>query len=303
MVTTGLKRILERRGFEKSPLFSVNNINTSGGRINWELYNYVSLEKILLKWHHALYVLSHSQVFTDAVYESFSGKMFTRRGLPPRRLSYIITIANNKYGDFLRRDISDSDSTLVKELIIDAFKGVKIGQNIIFPVIYYPYMDKQYFDHANWNKVPVYISISDVLHRKDKYLIYELKKVDIDPYSSLKKDKVKCSCSTSLLSENSSCSCKGDQNNFSNNPNDVINKFISLNQFSKFSQKPILYIGYGDLTGYGGYILIQQCRCHIRIGGATSYCSTNGDGQFCASVIPCPNVDCPSKGFDLAYDL
>lgn len=300
MVSIGLKKTLSKKELPGLTTQFRYDLNTEQGRTKWELENFNFLEKILTRWHNAVHILSNSQVFTDGVYEYFSNKTSSRKGLAPIKLKEILLFIKNKYKNYLRIDISEEDLKIIFEFESELQKGIRIGFNTIFPVLYYPYMEKQYYDHANWNKVPEAISISDVLYRKDKYVIKHLTKIDINPFSKSKmsSENESCSCKEGKKCGSSECNCNRISNNDSTLNRGSGNLILTLEKFAPYNQKPILFVGYGDTSGYNGNIMVAKCYCQVKICGTVSYCSTDGTGQFCSSWIPCPKVDCPSKGFD-----
>jgi hypothetical protein len=305
MVSIGLSKALNRKEIQTIGNPSTYLLRTKQGRINWELKNYSELEKVMLKWHNAVYILSHSQIFTDGIYEYFAFKDPSDKNFSTNRINDIIQFISSKYKTYLRRDISEEELQNINDFLVDIRKGHKIDNNIIFPVIYYPFMDKSYYDHANWNKVPEAVGISDIIHRKKKYRVRKLKKIDINPYSKSnnKCSNNNCTCKESLSNENKLCNCKTTLNDSTAGIEEPKLLNLSLDEFQPFNQKPIIYVGYGDTFGHTGYKLIARCKCMIRISGTVSYCSTNGDGKDCSEWLPCPNVACPSKGWEWDYSF
>ena len=292
MLSIGLSKALNRKEIQTIGNPSTNLLRTKQGRRNWELKNYSELEKILTRWQQAVFIMAQSQVFTEALYNFFSEKRNDIPGYDLTRLKDVLLYIQKKYGNYLRKDICANDLQLILSLDKDFQQGVIVEGNRIFPTVYYPYMDRQYFDHANWNKQPHSIAVVEVLANKD--LISEIK---------LNTEKnTTCQCS-----KESSCGCKG------NTKNNIDKLQPKIHQFSKhgplIERLPVIHIGYTDLFGHSGTIQNAACYCVIQYGGGggtltVSYCGSGGKGGFCTYNYDCRsgNDQCRTKESQIPRD-
>jgi hypothetical protein len=196
---TSVQRHKAFRGFVPEHRYTVHSAE---GRKAWELQHYTELEALLLKWQLALAILIKSQVFTDGMYDFFAARKFYK-GFDQARLSEILLYLENRFGAYLRKDITQSEREILRSVHKAIYEGVVIGGVRIFPEVYYPYMDKLYFDHANWNRVPKGVGIADVLGHKEKYVFANVNSGNT--VTQAKESEKGCGCS------GSGCGCKESQ--------------------------------------------------------------------------------------------
>lgn len=280
MITAGLEKILRRRSIQSDGLYTNQSLRTKQGRKQWELRHYDQLEKNLLNWQNAIIALTQSEIFNEGLYYFFT------RNQPKYFLAPIKAIMNyidQEYGNYLRLDISAIDRRRIKDLISETHTGIKIGSNRIFPTIHYPFLDRQYFNHANWNKQPENVVVMEVLATKNQISI-------IDQNSNTSQ---KCSCT-----EKESCGCNKEKSCSERISSDLTNlqktKMGNLQDYlSEFRSKPIIHVGYADLLGHSGSILYVRCYCQIQGNGGDTlgapHCKAGARGQWCTY-----NYDCNS---------
>jgi hypothetical protein len=278
MLSIGISQALNRKKIQTIGNPYTNLLRTKQGRINWELKNYSELEKILTRWQKAVFIMAQSQVFTEGLYDFFSKRRNDLVGFDSAMLKDVLLYIRKEYGNYLRKDISAEDLHFIRSVDKEIQQGVNIERNRIFPTVYYPYMDKQYFDHSNWNKIPTGISISDVLFRKKINSIIHT----VDEQES------KSGC-------NSNCNCSSNSSSKKPGYNSQNENFLETLKIQ--AKMPILYVGYSDINGHTGYYLNSDCGCQIQYGGLPGdtlqapRCKSDGRGQFCGKQ-PCSSAPC-----------
>jgi len=284
MVSIGLSKALNRKEIQTIGNPSTYLLRTKQGRINWELKNYSELEKILTRWQQAVFIMAQSQVFTEGLYYFFASRRNTRRTFDTARLNEIIMFIQYKYGNYLRKDINDLDLALIKNVMEEMKSGVLIDGNRIFPSLSYPFMDKQYFNHENWNRNPDGIAFISIPHNLDQYKIILLNSKN----STKNEEGGGCGCKSEKGTDRENSNENSRSNTTScSNPISQINNFNrkirihpKLNGFKLFDKLPIIYIEYSDLNGHSGYYMITDCTCQIEGDTLSAFnCTGNGSGR------------------------
>jgi hypothetical protein len=274
---TSVQRHKAFRGFVPEHRYQVHSAE---GRKAWELQHYAELEALLLKWQQALSILIKSQVFTDGVYDFFASRKFYK-GFDQARLSEILLYLENRFGAYLRKDITQVERDILRSVHKDIYHGVVVNGVRIFPEVYYPYMDKLYFDHANWNRVPKGVGIADVLEHKEKYIITNVHSLHSQGVEE--KSEGGCGCT------GSDCGCKSNQNfNELSNPTSIHGiQRVSVKDFEAYKKivlSNIIFIGYSVHSGFEMPRLAADCYCtrpSIDNLYSHSFCSQYGGAGYC----------------------
>jgi hypothetical protein len=294
---TSVQRHKAFRGFVPEHRYTVHSAE---GRKAWELQHYTELEALLLKWQLALAILIKSQVFTNGMYDFFAARKFYK-GFDQARLSEILLYLENRYGAYLRKDIAQSERDILRSVQKDIYEGVVIGGVRIFPEVYYPYMDKLYFDHANWNRVPKGVGIADVLGHKENYIIANVHLLPSQGADN--KSEGGCGCA------GSDCGCKGNLEKLTSFGETKIKdvdwlQVPTYEAYSEMVKSPFIFIGYWIKTGvYAFPREVTDCTCTIPVGSestdAASWCKpgNNGGGWCGKGACPAATCTCGNRGF------
>jgi hypothetical protein len=270
------------RGFVPEHRYTVHSAE---GRKAWELQHYTELEALLLKWQLALAILIKSQVFTDGVYDFFAERKFYK-GFDQARLSEILLYLENRYGAFLRKDITQSERDILRSVQKDIYEGAVIGGVRIFPEVYYPYMDKLYFDHANWNRVPKGVGIATEFDENNKYIVLNLDTVE-------KTNAIINNNGSSCGGSDSGCGCSGSLSMGNMPRNTVLKQLASIHvdtfeEYTKVFRSPYIFISYWILGGLDMPIVDSECFCEVPGVSRPSYCGqpSGNKGGWCGKY-PC----------------
>jgi hypothetical protein len=284
---TSVQRHKAFRGFVPEHRYTVHSAE---GRKAWELQHYTELEALLLKWQQALAILIKSQVFTDGVYDFFA-KRKLYFGFEQARLFEILMSLEDRYGVYYPKDITNAEIAIIQSVQKDVYEGILVHGVRIFPEVYYPYMDKRYFDHINWNKQPEGVAIADVLQIKGNYILASLAAI---PSVNNQIGKGSCGCS--------GCGGSGTQN-YVKIMNQVIPMVKDVNWIQVLSHEdyidtvkgPYIFIGYWVK---GGGVLpreLAQCHCITNKASGHATCTTPYQGaslgQWCGRS-PCSKAAC-----------
>jgi hypothetical protein len=246
MQSIGYKAVNRRKAIRGFVPEHRHQMHTAEGRTAWEKKHYKELEPYLLKWQAAVAILCKSEVFTQGLYDFFAGRKFYQ-GFNQAKLSDILGYLESRYGAYVRKDITTSERNILSSIGKDIYNGISIQDVRIFPEVYYPYMDRLYYDHINWNRVPMGVGFI-MEHEKDLNKFVFGTELDIDIISS---DGISgCHCNSCITALPTSSLLKV-----------VKVSDTTLNQLLDY---PILLIGYkfeGNTTFYRHN---SDCYCTIK---------------------------------------
>jgi len=270
------------RGFVPEHRYQVHSAE---GRKAWELQHYTELEALLLKWQLALAILIKSQVFTDGVYDFFAARKFYK-GFDQARLSEILLYLENRFGAYLRKDITQVERDILRSVHKDIYHGVVVNGVRIFPEVYYPYMDKLYFDHANWNRVPKGVAVAKEFDENNKYIVLKLHASEISN-TAFNSAKSLCGCS------DSGCGCSNKLNVGEKSLNTRLKniEMVQVDTFEEYTnvfRSPFIFIAYWILGGLEMPIVDSECYCNVPGVSQPSYCGqpAGNKGGWCGKY-PC----------------
>lgn len=262
MKSYGIKSYGSQRriySFSTNINFLSSRKNLLQGREVWEFENYTEIEGILTRWQDYMACLSSDSIFNIGLLRFFSDSNISQSG--GRIKDYSVRIKDfaaymNKY---FRWDIFAHLSHSGREItpaMIQIFRtevsnGILISGNRIYPVLYYPFMDGEYFNHSNWDGYMLGVSIGTVVpFRRNEY--------------SIKSKKI------------SNCGC----GNGGSGCADIKNEIYSMDDYN--DQQPVLYIIYGDNSNHVFLKPKANCFCVVHPTENTKQdCQLGGKGVGC----------------------
>lgn len=265
MKSFALKKIENTKLLRSGISSKVNVFNSNENKLYWEQRNQTQLLNRLKNWQFIIANFLKDGVFASGVYEYYKINKHKTRAYSVRVSEILLYLDHKKHFSLHYTKVINNcsqntiNSEKISRFIKEAKSGVVIDGNRIFPEIYFPFMDEQYFNHFDWNKKIIGVAITD-LNRfvKDQFKIIYISKPETE-------NKLhNCACNKQAESR--------------------VNKFVLTDatkdyyldesNFYSSINSPILFIGYTLGTSTNHYRELSNC-----------FCSTAGKGDKCGFTL------------------
>jgi hypothetical protein len=268
MKTIGLIRIENQKLIRSGISYKSKTIHANEIHKAWETRNNEKLLKILENWQFIIANLLKDGLFSYSIYEYFLSKTKSKQYYNCHMSDILIYLDNQKkfnlqftkrINNCISKNLSIKEINKFKK---DVFTGIVIDGKRVFPELYFPFIDNQYYNHFDWNKRIIGVALANFNDlRISNLTIY---------YTGLEKG---------VHGEiNHHCNCQNETTSKTTvDGHELYAKKVLLSKEKYWAEfeKPLLFIGFTDkFTDEFNKPMKVDC-----------WCSTNSPGQCGAGAI------------------
>lgn len=285
MRSLALKRIEHKKLLRSGISSSIKDIQFPKNKLDWERKNHKQILTLLVDWQLITANLLKDGLFSNGIYEYF--KYHAKKSTAYNcSFKEILNFLRNKKGftpleSILLYNCQSKylEKKRIKEFIKNVYSGIVIDGRRIYPELYFPFIDEQYYNHFDWNKRIIGVALADFSNPniRNHTICYIEQEGNKFSHGGLE------------------CGCKKESSEVSKLNQHLHVNSVKYNPEMYFSQleKPLLSIGISDrFTTIFQKEMKRQC-----------WCSTNSPGQChvnatfanekCGKSIRTPNgADC-----------